>query len=94
MNGWWTVYDGNYWYYYFSGDAFVVYTKTKPASARAAPPRAPLNEGKVTMTGQGLVIDWNPADGGATKETFTRRGESEMNGTSNRYAPLFARKMS
>jgi hypothetical protein len=96
LQGWWTVYDGNYYYYYFSDQLIVTYTKAKPSSPVAAPPRAPMNEGKVTMTEHGLVIDWNPADGGATKETFTRLGwtsEREMNGVSNRYAPLFARKM-
>ena len=95
VTGWWTVYDSNYYYYHFSGQAIVTYTKTKPPSAGATPPRTPLNEGKVTMTGQGLVIDWNPADGGATKETFTRLGSSEreMNGVSNRYGALTAKKM-
>lgn len=95
VTGWWTVYDGNSYYYYFSDQALVTYTKIRPANAKAAPPKSPLNEGKVTMTAQGLVIDWNPADGGATKETFTRAGASErdMNGVSNRYAPLSAKKM-
>lgn len=96
-NGWWVVHDGNY-YYYFSGQAStnrVTYTESRSANARIPPPKKPFNEGKVTLTTQGLIIDWNPADGGATRETFTRRGssESEMSGVSNRYGPLTAKKM-
>jgi Type VI secretion system (T6SS), amidase effector protein 4 len=96
LPGWWNVYDGNQYYYYFSDQHGVTYTKVAPTNLSAPPQKSPLNEGTVTMTEHGLVIDWNPADGGATKETFTRVGwssQTEMNGVSNRYAPLFAKKM-
>jgi len=96
VQGWWSVWDGKQYYYYFSDQHRVTYTKTKPVSPGAAPPKTPLNEGTVTLTDRGLVIDWNPADGGATQETFTRAGgtsEVEMNGASNRYSPLLAKKI-
>src|SRR5262245_48931159 len=96
LPGWWSVYDGKQYYYYFSDQHGVTYTKDKPVSLSVPPAKSPLNEGTVTMTEHGLVIDWNPADGGATRETFTRvdwTSQTEMNGESNRYAPLFARKM-
>jgi hypothetical protein len=98
LRGWWSVYDGNQYYYYFSDQHGVTYTKTAPMVIAAPPLKSPLNEGTVTVsaTPPHVVIDWNPADGGATQEKFTRlnwTSESEMNGTSNRYAPLFARNM-
>ena len=34
--GWWTVWDGSYYYYYFGPNGFVQYVKTEPASS--APP--------------------------------------------------------
>jgi len=98
LRGWWNVYDGNTYYYYFSDQHGVTYSKDAPAALGVAPPRKPLNEGTVTIsaTPPHVVIEWNPADGGATTESFTRVGwssESEMNGVSNRYSPLFARKL-
>src|SRR5262249_24579 len=95
VQGWWTVYDGNYYYYYFSGAGIVTYIKKKPNPAWT-PPMTIGNQGKVTMTDHGLKIVWNPADGGQTMETVTRLGwssETEMNGESDRYAQLFARKL-
>jgi hypothetical protein len=94
--GWWSVYDGKQWYYYFSDQHWVTYTKTRPANVMTPPMKLVYNEGMVTMTQNGLIIDWNPADGGATKETFTRIGwssQTEMHGVSNRYAPLSAKKL-
>ncbi|HSB64661.1 MAG TPA: T6SS effector amidase Tae4 family protein [Thermoanaerobaculia bacterium] len=98
LRGWWNVYDGNTYYYYFSDQHGVTYSKVAPASLGVAPAKKTLNEGTVTIsaTPPHVVIEWNPADGGATTESFTRVGwssESEMNGVSNRYAPLFAKKM-
>ena len=55
-----------------------------------------MNQGQFSMTEHGLNIVWNPANGGQTRETFTRVGwtsQREMNGVSNRYAPLFAKKI-
>jgi hypothetical protein len=40
-------------------------------------------------------MDWDPADGGATRETFAFNLmlPTVMAGRSNRYGPLMARKM-
>ena len=90
-----TVYDGQTYYYYFFPNGVVQYTKTKP-TAKTPPPSFPLNTGKYSYSNPGnLVLDWNPADGGATRETFRNatRNTSSMNATSNRYAPLVATKI-
>ena len=97
LRGWWNVNDGNTYYYYFSDQHVVTYTKVEPKNLLFPPVKQPLNEGAVTISQNSLtvVIDWNPADGGETKETFTRLptiGES-MSGVSNRYGPLSATKM-
>jgi hypothetical protein len=97
LQGWWTVYDGNYYYYYFSPDGIVNYIKTKP-SPKWVPPKTIGNQGRVTLTPHGLSILWRPTEPGgvATKEDFTRlnwTSTTEMNGESNKYAQLFARKM-
>jgi hypothetical protein len=97
LQGWWKVNDGNIYYYYFTDQHVVTYTKTEPKNLTIPPVKMPLNEGAVTVssTATTIVIDWNPADGGETKETFTRQSTSSdsMNGVSNRYAPLLATKM-
>ena len=97
LRGWWKVYDGNMYYYYFSDQHVVTYTKAEPKNVVAPPVKQPLNEGAVTVSQEAttVAIDWNPADGGETKETFTRQPASSesMNGVSNRYAPLVATKM-
>jgi len=97
LKGWWKVYDGNTYYYYFSDQHVATYTKLAPKSPSQPPVKAPLNEGVVTISVSPprVVIDWNPADGGATKETFTPQAPANtpMNGVSNRYAPLVATKM-
>jgi hypothetical protein len=100
LQGWWNVYDGNTYYYYFSDEHVATYTKTAPKNITNPPVKVPLNEGDVTISQDlkniiTVVTDWNPADGGATKETFTRlpANSDSMNGVSNRYAPLLATKM-
>lgn len=100
LQGWWNVYDGNTYYYYFSDEHVATYTKTAPKNIAFPPVKVPLNEGDVTITKDlmgitTVVIDWNPADGGATRETFTCQPAvtDSMNGVSNRYAPLVATKM-
>jgi hypothetical protein len=89
--GWWKVYDGNQYYYYFDADGYVQYTKKPPASPYM-PPKVPLNSGTYTYEpNRRLVVEWNPADGGQTIETFSAKIDlTAMNGTSNRYAPLYA----
>ena len=93
--GWWDVNDGNQYYYYFGPKGFVQYTKTRPANT-ARPLAAGMNQGVYSMNGSDvLVIDWNPADGGTTVETFggARPGSARMAGTSNRYGPLVATRL-
>lgn len=98
LQGWWKVSDGNTYYYFFTAGLEVFYTKTAPQQS-SQPVRNAMNRGRCTLAGTGtaqntLTIDWNPADGGATRETFTRQnGRSEMGGTSNRYGPLAATRM-
>ncbi len=95
LHGWWSVSDGNPYYYFFGPKGFVQYTKTRPAS-KAVPLKLPLNQGVYSVTqGNVLFIDWNPADGGATVETFrgASMGSRELRGTSNRYAPLVATRL-
>ncbi|MFO1304563.1 MAG: hypothetical protein U1F54_12575 [Burkholderiales bacterium] len=94
LTGWWSVWDGNQYYYYFEPSGDVSYVKSKPRSM-GAPPKLPLNQGDFTIDGDSVVIEWNPADGGITVECFFgfRMGVMRMNGTSNRYAPLVATKM-
>jgi hypothetical protein len=97
LKGWWKVWDGNTYYYYFTDHHVVTYVKTAPANLALPPLKMPLNEGSVSISADTtkVIIDWNPADGGATKETFTRAlsDTKTMNGVSNRYSPLVATKM-
>jgi hypothetical protein len=97
LRGWWKVWDGNTYYYYFTAQHVVTYVKTAPTNLSLPPLKMPLNEGSVTLSADTtkVVIDWNPADGGATKETFTRQlpDTKTMNGVSNRYSPLVATKL-
>lgn len=96
LHGWWTVWDGNTYYYYFAPQGLVQYIETKPA-ARTPPPPHPLNTGRYSYSSTDgvLVIDWNPLDGGATRETFRNafHGVNTMKATSNRYSPLVATKI-
>jgi len=89
--GWWTVYDGNYYYYFFSPDGLVNYIETKP-NPKWVPPKTIGNQGKVTLIANGLSILWKPTEPGgqATKEDFTRlnwTSTTEMNGVSSKYSP-------
>ena len=71
------------------------YTKVKPKTNAVRPLSSFVNSGDVTLVGQNLVFDWDPADGGATRETFNYdpNDPGTMNGRSNRYASLVATKM-
>lgn len=95
LQGWWQVYDGEYYWYYFADRGVVTYVKSAPKNIDMPPVVIPLNSGRVRMseTAPEVVIAWNPADGGATVESFTRSGDREMSGVSNRYGPLSARKL-
>ncbi len=96
--GWWEVWDGNYYWYYFDHGGRVVYIETKPHSASSPAPAAPHNKGSYAFTASGhLVCHWNPLQGlAATIETFynARSGATSMNATSNQYSPLVAKRLS
>ena len=94
--GWWEVYDTNYYYYFFGSDE-VVYIKTKP-NPKWTPDKSVGNHGTVTATEHGVTVRWRPLPGAetGTREDFTRVGwtsETQMNGVSSKYGPLFANKL-
>jgi hypothetical protein len=94
LQGWWDVNDGTQYYYYFSDQYVVHWTKTEPGSANVPPGRNAMNEGSYEITTQPaeVVITWNPSGDGITKETFGFTGyqPTTMTGRSNRFAPLTA----
>jgi hypothetical protein len=96
LRGWWTVWDGNYYYYFFDHTGNVVYIETKPTTSAA--PTSPENRGTYSSDGTSqLVVTWNALPGsGPTIETFynARRGATQMNANSNLYSPLVATKIS
>jgi hypothetical protein len=93
LNGWWHVWDGNDYYYFFGPGGIVQYTNAKPLNT-SAPHRAD-NTGRYiyTLPNQ-LVISWNQVPGAeaACVETFYNAvsGCQQMNATSNLYSPLVA----
>jgi hypothetical protein len=96
--GWWKVWDGNTYYYFFSRDGVVQYTKTAPRNTSAPPQRA-NNLGYYTYTPPNrLVVTWNPVPGVemACQETFYNAVPEcrQMNATSNLYSPLVATRLS
>jgi hypothetical protein len=97
--GWWTVYDTNYYYYYFFADGTVIYIE-QPPNLAWVPPKAVHNRGVCVKdeSVHGFKVTWSPIAGETikTEERFTPLGwtsQTEMNATSNKYGPLFARKM-
>jgi Type VI secretion system (T6SS), amidase effector protein 4 len=97
--GWWTVYDTNYYYYYFFADGTVIYIE-QPPNLAWVPPKAVHNRGVCIKdeSVHGFKVTWNLIGGETikTEERFTPLGwtsQTEMNATSNKYGPLFARKM-
>ena len=93
-NGWWKVWDGNYYYYFFGPGGLVQYTKTKPSNTNGPPKRAD-NTGSYTYTPPDeLVITWKQVLGAeaACRETFYNAvpGCQQMNVRSNLYSPLVA----
>jgi hypothetical protein len=99
MLGWWKVVDPNIYYYYFETDNIVFYTKTAPKKAADVPDKTGINYGRVLLLPTSPLsfrIDWNPADGGATVETFVEVPSGSgptLRGTSNRYGNLTATKL-
>jgi hypothetical protein len=95
LNGWWEVWDGNYYYYFFHPTGNVVYIETKPKSSAA--PISPKNRGTYSFNSAGqLVVKWNAVSGlSPAIETFynARQGATQMNAKSNVYSPLVATKI-
>lgn len=94
--GWWDVNDGQQYYYYIDGKSGKVsYTKARPANSTIKNMNVHLNSGDTTIAGTNIIFDWDPADGGATRETFTFDASepTTMKGRSNRYGDLLAKKM-
>ncbi len=96
LAGWWTVYDGQYYYYYFFPDGNAVWIDVVP-NPKWIPPKTIGNRGTVTMNDHGPTVLWVPTKGETvgTKEDFTQLNWSsitDMNGVSNKYSPLYAKK--
>lgn len=95
--GWWKVWDGNTWYYFFGADGTVKSSKTTPVNTRMPPAKA-HNVGRYTYTPpRHLVIEWNKVAGApmSCRETFNNAEKdcAQMNATSNLYSPLVAKRM-
>jgi hypothetical protein len=95
--GWWKVWDGNTWYYYFSADGVVRSSKTAPHNTRTPPAQA-HNTGRYTYSPPNtLVVTWNQVAGAPKpcQETFynAASGCGQMNATSNLYSPLVATRL-
>jgi hypothetical protein len=94
--GWWKVWDGNTYYYYFYGDNDVIYIKTPP-NKNWNPPKTVGRKGRVEPLEHGLKITWPPfSDEEGTVETFTRMNwtsATDMFATSTKYSPLGAKKL-
>jgi hypothetical protein len=97
--GWWTIYDGNCYYYYFFKDGAVVYIEQKP-NTKWIPPKTIGNRGVVAKNDDvhGFKVTWGLLKGETipTIEDFTPLGwtsRTEMNAKSNKYSPIYARKM-
>jgi hypothetical protein len=98
LYGWWKVWDGNNYYYFFGPGGIVQYTKSKPSNISGPPIRAD-NTGTYTYTPGQLVVNWKQVSGAeaACRETFNNAvpGCQQMNATSTLYSPLVAsRKLS
>jgi hypothetical protein len=96
LEGWWLVNDGTDYYYYFNNRTKkVVYTETAPKSNKAPLGGSFLNSGDVSFRNGQVVIDWNAAGDGITRETFALDAASsykKMSGRSNRFGNLSATK--
>jgi hypothetical protein len=96
LNGWWKVWDGNTYYYFFGSNGAVSYIKTPPSNTSAGP-NHPNNRGRYTLDGNQLVITWNKLPGTTTqtRETFYNASEGcrQMNANSNLYSPLVATRL-
>ena len=97
LTGWWKVWDGNTYYYFFGAGGDVQYTKALPSST-SGPPSQADNVGSYTYSAPTLVLTWCQVEGASTNcvETFynATAGCQQMNATSNLYSPLVATRMS
>jgi hypothetical protein len=96
LHGWWKVWDGKTYYYYFAPGGGVQYTKAAPKGS--GPPKQAINLGRYTVTPPAEVaITWNLISGATTccQETFYNAapGCRQMNATSNLYSPLVATRL-
>ena len=97
LNGWWKVWDGNTYYYFFGPGGVVQYTKTAPANV-SAPPKKAVNIGRYSYSAPTqLLVTWNQVPGveAACQETFydAASGCRRMNAKSNLYSPLVATRL-
>jgi hypothetical protein len=94
--GWWKVWDGKTYYYFFGPNGVVQSTKTLPFNTRTAPAH-PSNTGHYSCNPPQIVITWKLVPGAPTqcRETFYNAfpGCQQMNATSNLYSPLVATRM-
>lgn len=98
LNGWWKVWDGSTYYYYFEPGGGVQYTLKQPVN-RSAPPTRANNVGTYTYapSKNTLVVTWNKVATAAApcEETFVNAlpGCTQMNATSNLYGSLVATRL-
>lgn len=96
LRGWWSVNDGDQYYYHFLGQDVVYWMDARRPvrKTEVAPHDLRGNYGSVTMTPTGLRIDWAVKNYGdrSTVETFTGNAVG-IKGTSNQYAALTGKKL-
>lgn len=95
--GWWKVWDGKTYYYFFGANGVVQYTKTTPTNTRT-PPKQAVNAGRYVRTPPSKIsITWNKVAGAPAScvETFYNAADGceQMNANSNLYSPLVATRM-
>ncbi len=94
--GWWRVWDGNTYYYFFGPNGVVQSTKTVPSNTTTAPAH-PSNTGHYSCNPPHIVITWKLVAGAPKEcvETFYNAapGCQQMNATSNLYSPLVATRL-
>jgi hypothetical protein len=95
LYGWWKVWDGNYYFYYFGPNGSVSYIESPP-NPLAPAPKNPHNRGTYFFeTPNRMIVNWTELGGASTRETFydASSGVRTMHATSNRYSPLSGVKM-
>ena len=94
LYGWWTLWDGSYYYYYFGPNGSVTYVEKEP-NPTAPAPNNPGNRGTYFFETAGkMIVDWTETGGASTRETFydAHTGVSTMHANSNRFSPLIAKR--